>query len=184
MKDRDAGAARRYARALLDVAVAGKDDALRADLERLAGLYAAHSDLRHVLLHPALPAERKRAVVAALWKDGTPSELLLRLVDLLVARDRIELLPLIAPAYGRLWNAARGVVEAEAVSARELGEDEVKGVAAAASRATGKQVDLRQRVEPSLMGGLQLRMEGRIYDGSVRTRLRALRQRLAGEEGR
>src|SRR5262249_36214897 len=63
LKDRDAGAARRYARALLDVAVARKDEGLRADLERLAALYAAHADLRHVLLHPALPAEKKRAVV-------------------------------------------------------------------------------------------------------------------------
>jgi len=183
VKDRDAGAARRYARALLDVAQARKDDGLRADLERLAALYAAHGELRHVLLHPALPAEKKRAVVAALWPGG-PSELLLRLLDLLVARDRVELLPLIAQAHGRLWNAQRGVVEAEAVSARELGEDEARGVSAAVSRVTGRQVELKRRVDPSLMGGLLLRMEGRIYDGSVRARLRALRERLAGEDRR
>ena len=194
MKDRDAGAGRRYARALLDVALARKDDGLRADLERLAALYAAHADLRHLLLHPALPAEKKRAVVAALWTQPTsragaavqskPSDLLLRLLDLLVARDRVELLPLIGQAYGRLWNAQRGVVEAEAVSARELGEDEARSVSAAASRVTGRQVELERRVDPSLMGGLLLRMEGRIYDGSVRARLRALRARLAGEERR
>jgi F-type H+-transporting ATPase subunit delta len=184
LKHRDAGAARRYARALLDVALSRKDEALRADLERLAALYGAHADLRHVLLHPALPAEKKRAVVTALWTAGKPSELLLRLVDLLVARDRVELLPLIAQGYGRLWNAQRGVVEAEAVSARELGEDEAKGVSAAAARATGKQVELKRRVDPALMGGLLLRMEGRIYDGSVRARLRALRARLAGEGAR
>jgi len=194
LKDRDAGAARRYARALLDVALAQKDEGLRADLGRLAGLYAAHAELRHVLLHPALPAEKKRAVVAALWGQptrqagaavqGRPSELLLRLLDLLVQRDRVELLPLIAQAYGRLWNAQRGVVEAEAVSARELDEAEARGVSAAAARATGKQVELERRVDPSLMGGMLLRMGGRIYDGSVRARLRALRERLAGEDGR
>jgi F-type H+-transporting ATPase subunit delta len=184
LKDRDAKAARRYARALLDVALARKDDGVRADLERLAGLYAAHAELRHVLVHPTLPAAKKRAVVTALWAPGQPSELLLRLLDLLVPRDRVELLPLIAQAYGRLWNAQRGVVEAEAVSARELDEADARGVSAAASRATGKQVELKRRVDPSLMGGLLLRMEGRIYDGSVRARLRALRTRLAGEDRR
>jgi F-type H+-transporting ATPase subunit delta len=194
VKVRDAGAARRYARALLDVALARKDDRLRPDLERLAALYTAHADLRHALLHPALPAEKKRALVTALWTqptsragaavEGKPSELLLRLVDLLVTRARVELLPLIAQHYGRLWNAQRGVVEAESVSARALGEDEARGVSAAASRVTGKQVELKQRVDPSLTGGLLLRMEGRIYDGSVRARLRALRERLAGEDRR
>jgi F0F1-type ATP synthase delta subunit len=46
----------------------------------------------------------------------------------------------------------------------------------------GKQIELRRRVDPGLMGGLLLRMEGRIYDGSVRSRLRALREQLAGAE--
>jgi F-type H+-transporting ATPase subunit delta len=182
LKDRDAKAARRYARALLDVARERQDEGLRADLERLAALFSSHAELRHVLLHPSLPLEKKRAVVRALWGQGKPSELLLRLVDLLVARDRLELLPLIAQDYGRLWNTQRGVVEAEAVSARELGEDEASGVSAAVARATGRRVELKRRVDASLMGGLLLRMEGRIYDGSVRGRLRALRARLAGED--
>ena len=91
-------------------------------------------------------------------------------------------LPSIAREYGRLWNAQRGVVEAEAVSASALDETEARGVSAAVSGALGKQVELRRRVDPRLMGGLLLRMEGRVYDGSVRARLRALRERLAGTQ--
>ena len=64
---------------------------------------------------------------------------------------------------------------------RALDEAEARAVSVAAARAIGgKQVDLRRRVDASLMGGLLLRMEGRVYDGSVRSRLRALRERLAG----
>lgn len=184
MKAGTEAVARRYARALLDVAMARRGaeaEALRSDLERLATLYAEHSELRLVLLHPAIPAEKKTAVIAAL-PEGRPSELLLRLVGLLIERDRIEILPLVARAYRRLWNAQRGVVEAEAVSAREMGEDEVRAVSDAVARALGKQVELRRRVDPGLMGGLLLRAEGRIYDGSVRARLRALRERMAGEQ--
>jgi F-type H+-transporting ATPase subunit delta len=173
-------AARRYARALLDVALEKGDTALRQDLEDLGQLYADNAPLRTMLLHPGVPAEKKTAVIAALLK-GRPSDLLQRLVGLLVQRDRVELLPLVAKAYVRLWNTSKGIVAAEAVSARELDETEAQAVSAAAGRALGgKKVDLRRRVDASLMGGLLLRMEGRVYDGSVRSRLRALRERLAG----
>ena len=161
------GSARRYARALLDVALEKGDTALRQDLDDLGRLYAEHAELRTLLLHPAVPAEKKTGVIAALLR-GRPSDLLQRLIALLVERDRIELLPLIAKAYVRLWNTRKGIVEAEAVSARELDETEARAISAAAGRAMGgKQVELRRRVDPGLMGGLLLRMEGRIYDGSV-----------------
>jgi F-type H+-transporting ATPase subunit delta len=175
--------ARRYARALLDVAEAKGDAGLRDELEELARLFTQHAELRTVLLHPAVPAEKKRAVVAALRSKERPSELLPRLVALLLERDRIELLPLVAKAHGRLWNAQRGIVEAEAVSAFAMEEGETRALSAAVGRVLGKQIELRQQVDPSLMGGLLLRMEGRVYDGSVRARLRALRGRLAGTEG-
>jgi F-type H+-transporting ATPase subunit delta len=173
-------AARRYARALLDVALEKGDDALREQLETLGQLYTGHAELRTLLLHPTVPPEKKTAVIAALLR-GRPSDLLQRLVALLLQRDRIELLPLIAKAYVRRWNTQKGIVEAEAVSARALDETEARAIAAAAARAVGgKEVELRRRVDPDLMGGLLLRMEGRIFDGSVRARLRALREQLAG----
>jgi len=176
------GSARRYARALLDVALEKGDTGLRQDLDDLGRLYVEHAELRTLLLHPTVPTEKKTGVIAALLR-GRPSDLRQRLITLLLERDRIELLPLIAKAYVKLWNARKGIVEAEAVSARELDETEARAIAAAAGRAMGgKQIELRRRVDPGLMGGLLLRMEGRIYDGSVRSRLRALREQLAGAE--
>jgi F-type H+-transporting ATPase subunit delta len=176
-------AARRYARALLDVALEKGDANLRQELEVVGQLYAEHAELRTLLLHPTVPAEKKTAVVGAVLR-GRSSELLQRLIGLLAQRDRIELLPLIAKAYLRLWNTHQGIVEAEAVSARPLDETETRAVAAAAARAAGgKEVELRRRVDPDLMGGLLLRMEGRIFDGTVRARLRALREQLAGTQG-
>jgi F-type H+-transporting ATPase subunit delta len=176
------GSARRYARALLDVALEKGDTALRQDLDDLGRLYVEHAELRTLLLHPTVPTGKKTGVVAALLR-GRPSDLLQRLITLLVERDRIELLPLIAKAYVRLWNERKGIVEAEAVSARELDDTEARAISAAAARAMGgKQIELRRRVDPGLMGGLLLRMEGRIYDGSVRARLRALREQLGGAE--
>jgi F-type H+-transporting ATPase subunit delta len=174
------GSARRYARALLDVALEKGDTGLRQDLDDLGRLYVEHAELRTLLLHPTVPPEKKTAVIVALLR-GRSSDLLQRLITLLGERDRIELLPLIAKSYVRQWNARKGIVEAEAVSARELDDTEARAISAAAGRAAGgKQIELRRRVDPALMGGLLLRMEGRIYDGSVRARLRALREQLAG----
>ena len=87
---------------------------------------------------------------------------------------------MVAAAYAKLWNAQRGVVAAEAVSAVPLDAAQTRDVAKALGAATGREVDLPARVDPRLLGGMLVKMEGRTYDGSVRGRLLALRRTLAG----
>jgi F-type H+-transporting ATPase subunit delta len=179
MRPGQAGSARRYARALLDVAHAGGEaDTVRRELGDAVRTIHSHPELRVVLAHPALAAERKRKVVAAIWSPGRASALTVRLLELLVDRDRIALLPAIENAYAALWNEQRGIVSAEAVSAAPLGPEQEKALAEAIKRATGREVELARSVDPALRGGVLLRMMGRTYDGSVRGRLRALRSRL------
>jgi F-type H+-transporting ATPase subunit delta len=170
--------ARRYARALLDVA--GREGettalALRDELRAFSPLVSGHAGLRRALLHPGLGAEPRRRVLAALAERAGASVLLRRLLDLLASRDRVVLLPDVAEAYAELANAARGIVSAEAVSAVALPGAQVRALAAA----LGGAVELQTRVDPGLVGGLLVRVGGRTYDGTVRTRLAALRRRLA-----
>lgn len=182
MKARDRGTARRYARALLDVALErGEDAAVAQGLREAATTLEGHPELLKVLSHPAVSSERKRALVAAVWKKGG-SEPLQRLLELLATRERLELLPEISRAYTVLWNAHRGVVTAEVVSAVALDAGQSQRLAAALGRLTGRTVELVPQLDPSLLGGLLVRMEGRIYDASVRGRLRALRRHLMGRE--
>ena len=175
------GTARRYARALLDVALQ-KDaaEALRAELQEMAAVIAAHPDLASLLANPAVSAERKKKLVSAVASRAQASDLLTRLLTLMGERDRLDLLPLVSAAYAKMWNAHRGVVAAEAVSATPLDEAQTRAVAGALGKATGREVDLASRVDPRLLGGMLVRMEGRTYDGSVRARLLALRRTLAG----
>jgi len=107
-------------------------------------------------------------------------DLLARLLALMGERDRLDQLPMVAAAYAKMWNAHRGVVAAEAVSALPLDETQTRAVAKALGTATGREVDLSSRVDPRLLGGMLVHMEGRTYDGSVRARLSALRRTLAG----
>ena len=178
------GTARRYARALLDVALEkGEAEALRAELQAMVALIAAHEDLAGLLANPAVSVERKKKLVSAVASRAKASDLLTRLLTMMGERDRLDLLPMVAAAYAKLWNAHRGVVAAEAVSATPLDETQTHAVSRALGAATGREVDLSARVDPRLLGGMLVNMEGRTYDGSVRARLLALRRTLAGTAG-
>jgi F-type H+-transporting ATPase subunit delta len=173
--------ARRYARALVDVAQASGPQAmleLRDELQAFAPQLQSHEGLRRALEHPALPAEQKKRVVLALAESAGATPLLRKLVELLAARNRLQLLPDVAGAYAELASAAQGIVTAEVVSATPL-PDAQKQALVAALGGGGGGVELRTEVDPALVGGLVVRLAGRTYDGSVRARLAALRQRLA-----
>lgn len=180
MKSRDLSTARRYARALLDVAGekgAQTNEALRA----AADLVAGNPALGVVLAHPTLAVDKKKAVIREIFGAGEDEALVGRLVDLLVARGRIELLTAVADAFSEAWNAARGVVTAHAVTAAPLSPAQQERLAAALSAAAGATVELDAAVDPSLLGGVRVTMAGRIYDGTVRGRLAGLRRHLEGD---
>lgn len=176
------GVARRYAQALLDLAEErGTAHDVRESLAAARGLLAPGSELLAALDNPALPAERQRALLGAVFPapGGSATELVARLLGLLVERRRVGLLPAVAAAYGELWNARHGVVAARAVSAAPLEPAERQALETTLRGLTGREVALQADVDPQLMGGVVLEMEGRVYDGSVRARLGALREHLA-----
>jgi F-type H+-transporting ATPase subunit delta len=177
---RDLSTARRYARALLDVArEQGTGDATNQTLRQAADLLAGNAALASVLAQPALAIERKRAVLREVFA-GSGETLVGRLVELLTERGRLELLPNVADAFTEAWNAARGVVTAQAVTAAPLTQGQQERLAAALSAAAGAAVELKAAVDPSLLGGVRVTMAGRIYDGTVRGRLQGLRRHLEG----
>lgn len=183
MKRAEVTAARRYARALLEVSFAspqGDPAALRRDLEEAAALLESRDDLAEALASPAVPPAAKRGLVEAVWRGANP--LLRRVLTLLVERGRVRLVAAIAATYAELWNAARGVLPAEAISAVPLPAEQMEAVQRALGRAARRDVELKASVDPELMGGLMVRMGGVVYDGTVRGRLRALRERLSAAD--
>ena len=174
--------ARRYARALLDVA--GREGreatlALRDELRAFAGVVSGHPELQRALRRPELGTDQRRRVLSALAERAGAPALLRRLVDLLASRDRVALLPDVVEAYAEFANAAAGIVSAEAVSAVALPEAQRRALAAA----LGDAVALQERVDPEVLGGVLVRVGGKTYDGTVRTRLAALGRRLAAGPG-
>jgi F-type H+-transporting ATPase subunit delta len=173
---RDLPAGRRLARALLDVS-SGSEAAVDKDLARLSSLFEGSEELRATLTHPVVPGDKKKALVRAL---GLKDPLAVKVVDLLIERDRIGLLPWVASSFHELWNARRGVVSAEAISAVPLEPAQVKALEEAFSKLAQKEIELKVTTDAALLGGVLVKMGGRSYDGTVRSHLKTLRQALAG----
>jgi F-type H+-transporting ATPase subunit delta len=187
MKNAAHGVARRYAHALLELGVErGNSQELRQALQASAELVGNHTALRDLLQNPAVPAERKQAVLRAVWPSQDGAEgLVARLLGLLVERGRTELLAAVSAAYALALNAHNKVVAVVARSATALDAAQLQSLKAALEQKTGQAVELASEVDPALLGGLVLELQGRVYDGSVQARLSALRQRLieGGQRG-
>ena len=177
-------AAARYARALFDVASKEGTDVERIDreLSDVVRLVDGNEALARALSNPAIPVTKKRAVVDALLARSPVSPVLARLLALLADRDRLMLLRDLAEAYRQRVMDYRQVVRAEVITAVALPADRVASIQQGLGRATGRQVQLETRVDPSIVGGAVTRIGSTVYDGSVTTQLQRLKERLAAVE--
>jgi F-type H+-transporting ATPase subunit delta len=168
--------ARRYARALLETAA--DPAAVRDDLHALAASFKDHPSLADALAHPAVAAEQKKAIVTSVYANlASP---LPKLLDLLIERGRMALVPEIAVQYRAAWNEANNVHPARVIAAQDLDADSVAAVKSALETAVKGTVEIRTATDPSLIGGLKVEIDGTIYDGSAKARLGALRKSLVG----
>ncbi|GIW05437.1 MAG: F0F1 ATP synthase subunit delta [Dehalococcoidia bacterium] len=171
-------AARRYAQAVFGIA---KDqnrlDGWDADLATIAD--ALHQrELRAALESAKVPFAAKQELVSRVF-SGAIDPLAQNLLLLLSQRGRLHLLDDIIAAYRALVDEERGIARARVTTAVPLDESEQQRVAARLAELTGKQIRLETAVDPSILGGLIARIGDKLIDGSTRTRLIALRQRLA-----
>lgn len=170
-------AARRYAEAAFEVARA--DDALdrwQADL-RLAAEVLATPGAVAIVDNPAVALDRRQAVTEALLgpRISPPA---FRLVGLLVQRGRVAVLPRVSEEFTRLLNTHRGVVMATVTTAVPLTDDETAEIRSRVEAMAGARVELAQKVDPDLIGGLTIQVRDQLLDASIRGRLERLRDQL------
>ncbi len=176
MTGRQGRVARRYAQAAFEVArERGQVENWLEELERLVDLLEG-TEAGAFLAAPQVPFGAKEQLVHQALAGFLPE--VRNLVLLLVRRRRIRLLRRIFEEFGRLANEYRGVAVAEVTSAVPLEDADKAVVIRQLSELTGKRVLLRTRVDPSILGGLIVRIGDKLIDGSVRTRLERLRETL------
>lgn len=171
----------RYARALADAAAGGGADAsgVAGQLRSFAQMVDESAELRNVLLSPAISPARKRAVIAKLAPSIQASPLVLNFLYVTIDRRRAGMLGEIADAFEAVLDERAGLVRAEVQSAAPLNEQERSAIQQELARVAGKQVRCEFSTDPALIGGVVARIGSTVYDGSVRTQLASLRERLA-----
>ena len=174
--------ASKYARALADLVVDpahGLDPQTAVDeLAALERMVSGSAELRNILLSPAVPPPRKRAVVARLAGELNVSRLVRNFLYVIIDHRRTAMLGEIRQAFQALIDERTGWVEAEITVARELGGGDRETVALRLGRLTGKKVRCKFVMNDGLIGGMVARIGSTIYDGSVRGQLETLRLRL------
>ena len=180
--DRPLGSARRYAAAILDLAVdAAGAEAQVAELERVAEVVRTPG-ARLILDDPrAATADRVGALERAAGSQiGAHTRTLL---TMLAARRRLADLPAVAEAAREEIDARAGVTRARVSAATELGAAERSGLEAQAAKIAGGSVRVSYDVDAGLIGGVTLRVGDRLIDGSVKGRLARMRERILSAAG-
>jgi F-type H+-transporting ATPase subunit delta len=172
--------ARRYARALLDVAAEAKAvDRVADQLTALAGAIEGSDELRDVLQNPAYTRTTRRAVLESVAKSAHASDPALHnLLMLLIDRDRTRYLADIARIFRTLADARAGRVRGQVTSAVALSKDALAHLSKALEKVTQRNVVLEARVDPGLIGGVSAQVGSVLYDGSIRTQLEEMRRQL------
>jgi F-type H+-transporting ATPase subunit delta len=171
--------AARYAKALLDVSRKESDpQAVGRDLQGFVSLVTGHPQLARAVVNPAIPAERKAALVHALASRAAVDPIVRKLVVLLAERDRLVLLPDLLEDYRRRLMDFLNVVQAEVTSAVPLSADAVQAIERAIAERTGRTVAMTARVDAAVIGGVVTRIGSVVYDGSVKRQLEKMRDAL------
>lgn len=167
-----------YAAAILEIAKAeGELARIGDELFRIARAFESSNELREALTDPRLPVEKKKAVVDDLLGDKM-SRLAISLVNFVVGLGKATDLPLIADRLAERAATERNKVIAEVRSATELDEKTIARLAKSLGKATGKDVEVKTVVDPSVIGGVVARVGDVVIDGTVRHRLEEIRDTL------
>ncbi len=178
MAANDSLVARRYAQAVLELALEQNTlDQWRSDFATLTDVWA-NTPIVARFDDPGRSRTRRMEEARTLLQ-GQVSPLALNLVLLLVQRGRANLAPLIANAFDRLNRERENRVTAEVTSAVALTSEQRRNLEQQLSGRTGRTVDLRERVDPSILGGLIVRVGDELIDASIIARLRRIEAQLS-----
>jgi F-type H+-transporting ATPase subunit delta len=171
----------RYARALADVIAGANLDISKAveQIHALVAVFQESHDLREVWSSPAIPGSQKLQVLdSIIAKIGSTDRQVRNFIAVLIDHDRIAFLPEIAKQLDVELNSRSGRIDAQIISARELGPDQRTALLAEIAEMTGKSILPHYATDESLLGGVTVRVGSTIYDGSVRGQLLRIRQQL------
>ena len=175
------GLAERYARALFDLADERKAlDEVAVDLRSLSAMLAESPELRRLIRSPVVARGVQGKAIAAVADQAQLSQLTRNFLGLLASNRRLFALPDMVRGYLAHLAERRGEISAQVVSAQALTPAQQEAIDAALRKAVGGKVAIDIRVDPSLLGGLVVRLGSRMVDASLKSKLNRLQLAMKG----
>jgi F-type H+-transporting ATPase subunit delta len=170
------GIAGRYASALFDLAQEeGKVDAIASELGRFAALIDGSPDLKGFIKNPVFTAAEQLAAVSALLAKAKITGLGANFIKVVASKRRLFAIEGMVRGYRALVAEARGIVAAEVTVAEAMNDKNKQAVKDALAALTGKSVDVVEKIDPAIIGGLVVKMGSKMVDASVRTKLNSMK---------
>ena len=173
------GVAGRYALALFDLALAEKKlPVVEKDLKRFHALLEGSDDLSRMVASPVFSTDEQVRAIGAVLKKAKIAGLVGNFMRVVAQNRRAFAMPQMLVAFQKLLADHRGEETAEVSVAAKLSASQTKELKAAIKSAVGKDVDLQVTIDPSLLGGMIVKIGSRQIDTSLRTKLSSLKLAL------
>ena len=173
------GVSGRYATALFELARDEKSiDAVKADLDRFEAMLADSTDLKRLVRSPVFSAGEQSRALAALLDKAAISGVAANFLKVLTANRRLFAVTDVIRAFRALVARFKGEATADITVAEQLNEKNLDALKAALKSVTGKDVALNVKVDPSIIGGLVVKLGSRMVDSSLRTKLNSIKHAM------
>lgn len=168
-------AAIRYAKAILSLASdQNLADAVNGDMKLIANTITESKDLGEMLQSPVVPSSVKKSVLLEVFKKANKTTL--SLIDTLITNNRIDILGYVASKYNQLFDQSKGIELATVTTAVPLTGDLEKKVLIKAKELSGKDVEVKNIIDESIIGGFILRIGDIQYNASIANQLSNLKR--------
>lgn len=168
-------AAIRYAKAVLSLASDEKAaDAVNAEMKLIANTISQSKDLSDALKSPVVSSSIKKSILLEVFKNS--NRITLNLIDTLISNNRIDILGDVAEKYNQLFDKSKGIELATVTTAVALSDDLKKKVLAKAKELTGKDIEVENVIDESIIGGFILRIGDIQYNASITNQLSKLKR--------
>ena len=174
------GVSGRYASALFALAQERNETAaVAAQLQQFDAMIAESVDLQRLVKSPVFTAFDQLKALGALVDAAGITGIAANFLRLVAAKRRLFVIRQMIADFGKLWDNARGVTRATVTSATPLSDENVAALKESlAAVSSGRDIDLTVKLDPSIIGGLIVQLGSRMVDGSLRTKLNAIRNRM------
>lgn len=167
----------RYAKSIFDLAKEQNLlDEVKGDMDLLHTVCEQNKDFVLMLKSPLIQVDKKRKVLNQIFGDNFSSKLTPLLIEIVLKKHREAYIDFIAEGYIRLYDVEKHLSHVTIVSAKEMDQAQLDQIKTIVEKQTGDTVDLIVKIDPALIGGFTLKIGDKLFDGSIASRLRKVKQ--------